>query len=290
MDQVVDFYNQIDAVISDKVYALGDVFNMDFRPTTYVTENWPLVSSPTPCILLLLKYILVVGVCFVYQKTFPAKEKKPEGPFFKAFVMFHNLFLSLLSLWMMVKTLYHALTSDYTLIGDAYIPERDADFAWVVYIFYLSKYYEFIDTYIMLIKGNLKQVSFLHVYHHLSTAFIFALVTKIAPGGDAWFSISFNSGVHVIMYMYYFLAAIIKTPEERKKYLWWGKYLTQLQLTQFFCNIIQAGLSYFYSPYWAAGKYLQIVDVSVLIVLFMNFYIQKYQKPAKSVSVNKKVD
>ena len=36
-----------------------------------------------------------------------------------------------------------------------------------------------------------------------------------------------NSGIHVIMYTYYFLSAF--GPAVRK-YLWWKKYLTMLQL------------------------------------------------------------
>lgn len=36
------------------------------------------------------------------------------------------------------------------------------------------------------------------------------------------------------MYTYYFLASAIgKNDKARKRYLWWGKYLTQLQMTQF---------------------------------------------------------
>ena len=42
------------------------------------------------------------------------------------------------------------------------------------------------------------------------------------------------------MYTYYFLASAIGRNEKaRKRYLWWGKYLTQLQMTQFVTMLAQ---------------------------------------------------
>lgn len=66
-----------------------------------------------------------------------------------------------------------------------------------MWVFYVSKLYEFLDTAIMLLKGNLQQVSFLHVYHHFSIASIWWLIAYSAPGGDAWYSVMLNSLVHV---------------------------------------------------------------------------------------------
>jgi hypothetical protein len=36
----------------------------------------------------------------------------------------------------------------------------------------------------MLMKGNLNQVSFLHVYHHVSISCIWWVIAYAAPGGD----------------------------------------------------------------------------------------------------------
>lgn len=99
------------------------------------------------------------------------------------------------------------------------------------------------SQFIMLMKGNLRQVSFLHVYHHVSISFIWWIISYAAPGGDgkqplprpsctpasaacphtaeilmrcslppaspAYYSCFLNSLVHVIMYTYYFLAALV---------------------------------------------------------------------------------
>lgn len=42
------------------------------------------------------------------------------------------------------------------------------------------------------------------------------------------------------MYVYYFLASAIgKDEARRRKYLWWGKYLTMFQMTQFVTMMFQ---------------------------------------------------
>lgn len=100
--------------------------------------------------------------------------------------------------------------------------------------FYFSKLPEFIDTIIMLLKRNYRQVSFLHVYHHSSIFLIWWLVTFLAPTGEAWYSAMLNSFIHVIMYGYYFTAAIGWRGVEFVK-----RYITMMQMTQFVTMMIQ---------------------------------------------------
>ena len=49
------------------------------------------------------------------------------------------------------------------------------------------------------------------------------------PGGHESFGGTVNSLVHVIMYSYYFLAAL---GPQMQKYLWWKRYLTTFQMVQ----------------------------------------------------------
>uniref|UniRef100_A0A0A9YTI2 Elongation of very long chain fatty acids protein n=1 Tax=Lygus hesperus TaxID=30085 RepID=A0A0A9YTI2_LYGHE len=98
---------------------------------------------------------------------------------------------------------YYVYTRYPRLACLAFDPVRDKEIASTIYIFYLSKFYEFFDTYIMILKRNYNQITFLHVYHHISTCIIFWLVTKYSPGGDAWICVTLNCWVHVLMYTYY---------------------------------------------------------------------------------------
>lgn len=50
---------------------------------------------------------------------------------------------------------------------------------------------------------------------------------KYMPGGHAIFIGFINSFVHIIMYSYYMFAAM---GPQFQKYLWWKKYITNLQM------------------------------------------------------------
>lgn len=60
--------------------------------------------------------------------------------------------------------------------------------------------YEFMDTWIMIMKKNTRQISFLHVYHHATTFYpVWWGVVRYGPGGAAWLCCAYNSSIHVGM-------------------------------------------------------------------------------------------
>ncbi|KAF7413400.1 hypothetical protein HZH68_001889 [Vespula germanica] len=71
------------------------------------------------------------------------------------------------------------------------------------------------------------QVTFLHLYHHSLTPLETWICVKFIPGGHGTLGNLINNAVHVVMYAYYMLAAM---GPEYKKYLWWKKHLTTIQL------------------------------------------------------------
>src|SRR5947209_12697367 len=62
-----------------------------------------------------------------------------------------------------------------------------------IWLFYVSKTFEFMDTFIMVLKKNNHQISFLHVYHHFSIFMIWWFVTFTVPNGESYFSAALNS-------------------------------------------------------------------------------------------------
>lgn len=90
-----------------------------------------------------------------------------------------------------------------------------------------------------------------------------------------------NSFVHIIMYFYYMVAAM---GPKYQKYLWWKKYMTWIQLTQF-------GLMLFYLGMVTAlnckkfHKTLTIcffANVAFLMYLFADFYRKAYKKSSEA--------
>lgn len=140
-----------------------------------------------------------------------------------------------------------------------------------------------LPLFLLLLRGKLEQVSFLHVYHHIGVFYTCWLIARHAPGGDPWVPTAFNAAVHILMYSYYFLCTIIgDNPKARAKYLWWAKYLTQIQITQFVvylvCGIggIRAGVY----PSWITA--ICTGYAFGLLVLFSHFYMKRWTKKTPS--------
>ncbi|KAI9820533.1 MAG: hypothetical protein M1832_003724 [Thelocarpon impressellum] len=97
--------------------------------------------------------------------------------------------------------------------------------AFYGWLFYLSKFYEVVDTAIILAKG--KTSSTLQVYHHAGAMMcMWAGIRYMAP--PIWMFVLVNSAIHAMMYAYYTLTAIsVRVPQAMKR------TLTSLQIAQF---------------------------------------------------------
>ncbi|KAL9111628.1 MAG: hypothetical protein Q9227_003901 [Pyrenula ochraceoflavens] len=110
---------------------------------------------------------------------------------------------------------------DHTDIGRIW-NEGLAFYGW---LFYLSKFYEVLDTFVILAKG--KRSSTLQTYHHSGAMMcMWAGIRYMAP--PIWMFVLVNSGIHALMYTYYTLSALgFKVPMVIKR------TLTTLQIAQF---------------------------------------------------------
>ncbi|KAL2006870.1 hypothetical protein VTN00DRAFT_9538 [Thermoascus crustaceus] len=109
-----------------------------------------------------------------------------------------------------------------------------AYFGW---IFYLSKFYEVLDTAIILAKG--KKSSTLQTYHHAGAMMcMWAGIRYVAS--PIWIFALVNSGIHALMYTYYTLTALsIRVPTVVKR------TLTTMQITQFVIGTAMAAIHLF---------------------------------------------
>ena len=92
-------------------------------------------------------------------------------------------------------------------------------------MYYLSKYYELLDTVLQLLKGRPPPHFFLHTYHHclvpLATWAWLATASSLQQIG-----LITNALVHVFMYHYFYLRVLGRS-------CWWKRYITQMQIVQF---------------------------------------------------------
>ncbi|XXH02558.1 hypothetical protein Hte_008935 [Hypoxylon texense] len=128
-----------------------------------------------------------------------------------------------------------ASTPDPTDLG-RFWNEGLAFYGWV---FYLSKFYEVLDTAIILAKG--KSSSFLQTYHHAGVMMcMWAGIRYMSP--PIWMFVFINSFVHALMYTYYTLSAIsVPVPLALKR------SLTTMQIIQFVFGASYAALHSFIS-------------------------------------------
>lgn len=144
--------------------------------------------------------------------------------------------------------------------------------AWFIWLYYAQKYYEYLDTIIFALRGSLRQLSFLHVYHHVSITFVTSAFLRHDVNGDCYAAALANSFIHVLMYSHYFCSAVgIKTP--------WRKQLTSGQLVQFLTIFIQAWIMWFSGP--ACGypdwtKAMMIAYQTSMFALFGQFFASQY--------------
>ncbi|XP_028173629.1 elongation of very long chain fatty acids protein 7-like, partial [Ostrinia furnacalis] len=96
-----------------------------------------------------------------------------------------------------------------------------------VYIYFLAKISELLDTVFFVIRKKERQITFLHLYHHTVMPMISWGATKYYPGGHGTLIGVINSFVHIIMYTYYMLAAM---GPQYQKFLFWKRHITTLQM------------------------------------------------------------
>lgn len=199
----------------------------------------------------------------------------------RAFTFLHNVFLCTLSFAMGLGVLTEVVklfTQDRSSVAlrnvlcDPNGTSMNGRMGWWMYIFYLSKFYELLDTIIMVLKK--RRLNFLHVYHHcivIPLFYVYMSTNMVLQ----WILVVANSSVHVAMYYYYAMSTIGKT-------VWWKKYITQAQIIQFIIDLT-ATWPYPFLYFSASGcsgsmqgwLFGQAVGAS-FFKLFCDFYFRSY--------------
>lgn len=181
----------------------------------------------------------------------------------------HNGLLVAFSAWTFMQ-LSQILYND-GIVFDSNYYFQNPHFDKVIYYFYISKYYEFFDTFLLYLNG--KTPIFLQKYHHIGAVICWHLlyIYKV----DAIFIPSIaNSFVHTIMYSYY-LGCLLKINQVRVI----KKYITSMQLTQLIFPTIFT--LYIYKPPVESSFNYNLIRlfcgyVFILVLLFLQFYYKNY--------------
>jgi len=197
----------------------------------YATFSWgqaPMSSRQVPVVAGIV-YLLGVLLLPRFAPAGGARNLKPA-------LIVHNVVLIVWSCAMFFgcacEMLRRALASgDATWIFcEDPAAEAEGPLYFWSYMFYISKYYEMLDTFLALLKGTSPPHFGLHVYHHTLVPLMVwnwleQRQTLQFPG------LLFNTFVHMVMYSYYAARALgWPTP--------WKRWVTRLQILQFATSFV----------------------------------------------------
>jgi len=293
-----------------------------------------------------LSYFILVHVCnsFIRKRQLRLANSKgnfegsklPAAPFFftkgclfRNFVLLHNIFLCIYSVWTFIgmSTTIHEISNQVlpSLFASSYSQNLEgkhvfqfefpkSELFWqsicdldngiwfnnkqqnlkglsfYSFWFYISKFYEIVDTFIILLKG--RPSSLLQSYHHAGAMIsMWAGVRFASP--PIWIFVVFNSFIHSVMYFYFTLSCLkVRVPKALKQ------LLTTMQIIQFVAGGSLATFHLFINYYdmvdgifkpcipnadKAMALFINVAYLTPLTMLFAVFWIESYARKKSTV-------
>lgn len=214
--------------------------------------------------------LLVSYVVFVLLGTFIMKSDRVPAVHVRPLQFIYNPVQMALCAYMFIETAVVCYRNNYSLYCNDYNAGNPA-IGNVLYVFFVSKALDFLDTVFIILSKKWNQLSFLHVYHHTTVFALYWLNFKVAYDGDMYITVFLNAFIHFIMYTYYFVSYHTKN-------IWWKKYLTILQMVQFSIMSVHAHIMYNNKceKFPQNIQWLYYYYILSLLGLFIHFYIRSY--------------
>jgi fatty acid elongase 3 len=197
------------------------------RYTNFEWEAAPLSHWQWPALSVVL-YLIVVALLSSYMKSRAAFN-------LRLVTVGHNTILSLGSLVMFLGTAFE-LQRRYAQSGTAVwfccesATKSSGPLYFWSYVYYLSKFYEMLDTVFVLLQKSRVPHFGLQVYHHAAVVPMAWLWCEQQQSLQ-WGGLLFNTLVHVIMYQYY-ACKVLGWPTP------WKRWITKLQIVQFLTSFV----------------------------------------------------
>ncbi|XP_054739566.1 elongation of very long chain fatty acids protein 7-like [Anastrepha obliqua] len=267
---------------------MSQILQNIFHEYDPIASQLPFLGSPVSIIALSLCYLIVVlliGPAFM-------RNRKPFN--IKNLILTYNFLQIIANCWLcyLFVSIFYAQRADVPDFGCLskfeHSPALQKINVYGLYAFYILKLIDYVETVFFVLRKSFKQVSFLHVYHHIMMSlFVYYLGTYYGAAGQYCSVIPLNCAVHGFMYTYYLVAAL---QPNMKMGLWWKKYITILQLGQFVLVFIHHSYPLFFRTKCAFPKGLLLFAVCqsiIMIWLFGNFYRRTYLRTNQKVKASR---
>ncbi|XP_071156409.1 very long chain fatty acid elongase AAEL008004-like [Mytilus edulis] len=265
----------------DAFKAIQNEYNYSMSMGDPRVNGWFMMSSPWPCLMIMLMYLILV-------KMGPTIMKNRKPLELKNVLLSYNIGLVFLSGYCFIQIFFRAYVFGGISFGCEAVDYSDSPnnlaLVGTGWLFYISKLLEMLDTVFFILRKKFSQVSFLHVLHHFIMPLLIWIGLKFAAGGMTIFFPTINSLVHFFMYAYYGLSAM---GPKYQKYLWWKKYMTKFQIIQFVLILLHSSqLLFIDCGFPRPMAWIFVIGSVTFILLFSNFYIQAYLKNTNKIQLD----
>uniref|UniRef100_A0A1A9X125 Elongation of very long chain fatty acids protein n=1 Tax=Glossina brevipalpis TaxID=37001 RepID=A0A1A9X125_9MUSC len=263
-------------------YSFNELVELAYSTKDSRTHGWFLISSPVKVVMIIIAYLLLVlRIGPRFMKNRKAYDLKYTLAIYNLFQIIYNshMFVTIGTQTQMIRSL---MNDDCTIERGAEEQLECFGFGWM---FLINKLFDLLDTIFMVLRKKQDQVNFLHLYHHSSMVLlVWSSFKYLGIREEFGIVMTINSGIHVVMYFYYLVAAM---GPSYQKYLWWKIYITRIQIGQFLVPPLYMIAAIVRGCRLPSECILWIyINAVVFILLFVNFYRQTYTKSSKIAHKN----
>ena len=261
------------------------LYNDQMKQINPNVKQWPLMDALLPTIYFSLVYLLVVIVLSFFMRFFNAFHLKFLIFCYNVFSICVNVYISSTIIYLKYKAKDFDLCTTIESTGTPYSLEMNQIIWW----FYVIKGLEFLDTVFFILRKKFYKISFLHIFNHATMFPIWWMCTAFFANGTSGLAALINSIIHIIMYYYYIVSTI---GPRYQKWIWWKKYIVQMQMLQFCILIVFCSLLLHKNCANTNDRMIWFVIYYSLIhiALIYDFYTKSYYKiMAKNLDESKKL-
>jgi len=222
---------------------------------------------------------IIATIVYLLFVHFGCKWMENRKPFScKEFMFTYNVYQVVLNTWTVIEFVRELSGRNMPWWGNR-IDRSPAGYrlGFLIWCHYNNKYLELLDTVFMVLRKKNRQISFLHMYHHVLLIWAWYLVCRVECGGDCYFGAMINSFVHIVMYSYYMFASLGFN-------CFWKRYITQVQMTQFCICMAHSAYAFMNGNAPVILSAAQAYVMLNMLVLFGNFYIKNYKSKGKKAA------
>ncbi|CAF1431929.1 unnamed protein product [Rotaria sordida] len=242
-----------------------------------ITHSWFLCSSPWPMIIITIGYLLSIP----YGKQWMSIHSKAYN--LRLAIVIYNFLAVLINAYVVILSVRTLTLKSYRVYCQGVMHDKeDIYLAKAVWWYYISKAFEFWDTWFFILTKKFSHISILHVYHHSTMFPLWYLAAHYAPGGEVVSPVIVNACVHVIMYLYYALTIM---HIQRKRLAQVKLFVTAIQISQFIAAAIGCVFRFHAMlfkgdqscyDYPVIFVLLFLIHSISLLFLFVNYFLQEY--------------